>query len=126
MSEKVTETPNKLIDLISESYTTMINTLLWGTQRALEFNKVVISQLEVTQAESRKYFENLNKLNRQGMELLQETYQEGVKNYSTNVRNWRSTTQSTVAELNGKLEQMQQQLDSTVTVNAAPAKPAKN
>ena len=92
MSEKVTETPNKLIDLISESYTTMINTLLWGTQRALEFNKVVISQLEVTQAESRKYFENLNKLNRQGMELLQETYQEGVKNYSTNVRNWRSTT----------------------------------
>lgn len=126
MNEKLNETPNKVLDLVSESYSTLLNTWLWGTQRALEFNKVVISQLEVTQAESRKYLENLNKLNRQGLELLQEAYQEGVKNYSANVRNWRSATRSTVSELNGKLEQMQQQLDSTVTVNAAPTKPAKN
>ena len=112
MSENFTQTPNRLFDLVSDSYSTLLNTWLWSTQRALEFNKVIVAQIEANQVEGRKYVEELNSKARQGLQIMQEVWQEGAKTYNTNLNTWRTASESSVADLNKKFEQLQQRFEA--------------
>ncbi len=111
MNENMNQTSNKLFDLWSESYNTMLNGMLWGTQRMLELNKAVVGQLEVSQIEGRKYVEDLNAKTREGLQVVQEMWQDSLKTYNTNVSSWRNATESSVMDLNRKVEQMQQRFE---------------
>lgn len=107
MNEKMNEAPYKVLDLANDTYNSMINVWMWGAQRLLEFNKVMVSQLEISQKESRKYVDDMNGKLRQGMQMFQELYQEGYKNYSANLNNWKATTEAAAADLNQKFDQLQ-------------------
>ena len=109
----VTEVPNHVLDLVSETYSVLLNAWIWGNQRALEFNKVLLAQLETTQTEGRKYVEDLGSKTRQSIRIAQEAYQDTVKNYSVNLSNLRSASQNSVAEINRKLEEMQTRLEAS-------------
>ena len=115
------DTPNRFFELMSETYSVLLNGWMWSNQRALEFSKEVsklaFAQLETTQAESRKYVEDLGSKTRQGINLLQESYQEGVKAYSNNLGNLRSASEASIADVNRRLEQMQQRLEAPATAN---------
>jgi polyhydroxyalkanoate synthesis regulator phasin len=113
MTENWTETPNRVLDLVSDSYNSLLNTWLWSTQRVLEFNKVLVSQFETNQVDSRKYVEDLSGKARQAIQILQEVYQEGLKTYSGNLSALRSASESSVAELNRKLEEIQQRFEAS-------------
>jgi polyhydroxyalkanoate synthesis regulator phasin len=119
MSENVTETPNvtevpnQVFNLVSETYSVLLNTWIWGNQRALEFNKMVLAHLETSQYEGRKYVEDLGSKTRQSIRIAQEAYQDGVKNYSATLNNLRSASQTSMTEVNRKLEEVQNRLGAS-------------
>jgi polyhydroxyalkanoate synthesis regulator phasin len=118
MSENWNNTSNRVFDLVSEGYNTMMNAWMWSTQRALEFNKVMVSQFEVSQNEGRKYVEEFNSKARQGMQLAQEMWQDNLKTYSENLSAWRSATETSVNELTNKVEELQHRMvEGTASAN---------
>jgi len=113
MNENWLETPNKLFELLNETYTSVLNTWLWSTQRALEFNKLLVAQLEANQVEGRKYIDEITQKTRQGLQIIQEVWQDNMKSYSTNVSAWRAASEASVSELNRRVEQMQQRFEAS-------------
>ncbi len=109
----VTEVPNQVFNLVSETYSVLLNAWIWGNQRTLEFNKTMLAQVETTQAEGRKYVEDLGSKTRQSIRIAQEAYQDSLKNYSVNLSNFRSANQNSVAEINRRLEEMQTRLEAS-------------
>ena len=116
MNETWTTTYNRFFELANATYTSWVNALVWGAERTLELNKTLVAQLEVSQAQSRKYIEDINEKNRQAVQLLQETVQNGLKTYSNNVNNLRTATESSVADINRKLDDLQQQTQSELVI----------
>ena len=113
MNETMTETYNKLFDLANSTYTSWLNAMLWGTERVLEFNKSALVQLEASQTEARKYAEEMGAKTRQGVQLVQELIQENIKVYSNGITNLRTATESSVNDVNRKLDELQQQFVAT-------------
>ena len=111
-SQNWAEASNRMMNLWSETYSTWLNTWVWSSQRVLEFNKMLATQLETTQQEGRKYAEELSQKARQNSQVMQEVMQDGVKTYSANLNGWRATTESNADELNRRVAQMQQQFEA--------------
>lgn len=117
MNENWTETYNRALELANSSYNSWLNLLMWGTERTLEFNKAVVAQIEISQAGSRKYAEDLNNKTREGVQVAQEVWQKSLKSYSTGLSNIRTATESNVDELSRRIEELEQRLAMAAQAN---------
>jgi polyhydroxyalkanoate synthesis regulator phasin len=95
------------IDLLNRNYSSWINTWMWVTQRTLEFNKAMVSQIETMQRESRTYFEDWSNKFRQNAEFMQEWWQEGMETYNRNLETYRENTNKQIGEMVEQLDQLQ-------------------
>ena len=117
MNENWTETYNKMFELANSTYTTWLNAVMWGTERALEFNKTLIAQYEANQFEGRKYVQDLSDKARQSVQLAQEALNESVKSYTTSISNMRAATETSVNDVNRKLDELANQFVANAPAN---------
>ncbi len=108
---------NKVVDLYTDSYYSLVNTVLWGQERFLNMNKSLISQVESNQAEGKKFVQDYTERARRAQAIFQEVWQEGVKTTTTNFNAFRVASDAAVVELDRKIESINEKLST-----AAPKK----
>ncbi len=101
---------NKMFDLYTDAYYSVVNSVLWGQERMLNMTKTFVSQLESTQAEGKKFVEDFNERAKKSQTLFQEMWQEGVKTTTANVNAFRVASDAAVVELDRKIESINEKL----------------
>lgn len=103
---------NKMIDLYSDTYYGMVNSLLWGQEKALNMTKTLVAQVEANQAEGKKFVDEFTERAKKTQTLFQEVWQEGVKATTNNMNAFRVASDAAVVELDRKIESINEKLSA--------------
>lgn len=105
-----TNTSNKLFELYTDTYYSLVNSLLWGQERMLQLNKTLVAQFEANQTEGKKFVDEYAERARRAQSIFQEVVEETVKATSTNLNTLRVASDASVTELNQKVEAINEKL----------------
>jgi len=95
-----TTTSNKLFELYTDTYYSLVNNLIWGQERMLQFNKTLVAQIEASQTEGKKFVDEYAQQARRAQSIFQEVVEETTKATATNLNTMREASDASVAELN--------------------------
>jgi polyhydroxyalkanoate synthesis regulator phasin len=105
-----TTTTNKIFELYTDTYYSLVNSLLWGQERMLQLNKTVVAQFEASQTEGKKFVDEYAERARRAQSIFQEAVEETVKATTTNLNTMRVASDASVVELNQKVEAISEKL----------------
>ena len=108
----VTDVTTRMTELAADTYTTWMNSLLWWQERSLDATKAFAGQAQRVRAESKGFVEDYNNKLVRGQQLVQEAWQDGVKTYMSSLDYLRNASDSTVADLNRRIDQVQASLNN--------------
>jgi polyhydroxyalkanoate synthesis regulator phasin len=105
------------LELANEVYRTYVKSLVSGQERAMELSKFLIDQAETFQNEGKVIVEDYAKQVQQAQQLLQSVVQGNLKSSTDLVNQYRQTSETTIAEINTRLEALQARITKSVQPN---------
>ncbi|MEI6045657.1 MAG: hypothetical protein WCS37_15025 [Chloroflexota bacterium] len=105
------------LELANEVYRTYVKSLASGQERAMELSKFLIGQAETFQNEGKVIVEDYAKQVQQAQQLLQSVVQGNLKSSTDLVNQYRQTSETTIAEINARLEALQTRITKAVLPN---------
>lgn len=115
MFETYTEMTNRWFDLANDTYRTYVKSLMWSQERAMEVTKLMMGQAERFQTEGRTLVQEYTDEAQRGQQILQNMWQEGVRNGTEAVNQFRETTSTNLTELNERMVNLQSKMEANAT-----------
>ncbi|HEX2171664.1 MAG TPA: hypothetical protein VHL09_04405 [Dehalococcoidia bacterium] len=107
---------NTLFDATRESYTTAFDAWAQAQARAIRLGRLWLDEVETTQQESRRVFDDFVARSRQAQEAWLSLTQDSLRNVSAF---WRWPAFSAVEELNSRLDDLNQKVEARETIKVA-------
>jgi polyhydroxyalkanoate synthesis regulator phasin len=101
------------LELANDIYRTYVKSLVVGQERAMELTKFLVDQTESFQNEGKGLVEEYAKQVQQAQELLQNVVQGNIKGGSELINQYRQTGETTITEMNARVEALQAKLGRT-------------
>lgn len=115
-----TNLTSKWFELANDTYRTYVKGLIWAQEQALDFTRTVASKTDAL-GESKGLVEEYTAEWKRGQELLNTTWQEGVKNTNEIINQYRATTNANLDELKARLDELQTRVEETTKSNIRAA-----
>ncbi len=112
MPELYNEITNKWFELANDAYRTYFKTMVWGQEQALEWTKTLIGQSDTKQGKA--LADEYSAQWKRAQELTQTTWDQMLKNTTEVWNQFRAATNTNIADVNARLDEIQNRLESSV------------